>query len=97
MDTIFIPPIVNIIEDYMAPDYKQMYDHVLRDFNWAGVTYAKMLAYNTLINNDDDSDLDHIFPKVYNEEYDTVIGELKLNRGVNPHDVPESRFWMWAK
>ena len=98
MNTFFIQPIEDIIEAYMAPDYKQMYEHMLRDFNWVGKTYAKTLCANTLINNNIfDEELDSIFPKIYNEEYDRVIGELKWRHGDNGFDSLESRFWQWAK
>jgi hypothetical protein len=42
IDTCFIQPIGDIIRKYMLPDYKLMFDAVVRDLNWVAGHEAKL-------------------------------------------------------
>lgn len=79
----FIPPIVNIVEEYMYPNYRIIYDSVIRDINWVISDYVGDLHENILNNNDIDSEDIYteeewfsMFPHGYYNKYSKVLREL---------------------
>ena len=99
MNQIFIPPIVQIIEDYMAPDYRCIFDSVIKDLNWIVSDYAGAVQQCLLLNNDTyieelytDKEWIAMFPLCYNEEYDNVMKELSEKFKIK-HEECHSRFW----
>jgi hypothetical protein len=48
LDQIFIPEIAEIIRDYTYPDYRKMFDFVVRDINWVAGCRALHMFYKTL-------------------------------------------------
>jgi hypothetical protein len=47
LDQIFIPEIAEIIRDYTYPDYRKMFDFVVRDINWVAGFRATQMLSNT--------------------------------------------------
>ena len=48
LDQIFIPEIADIIRDYTYPDYRKIFDSVVRDISWVAGLRAMQMLRNTL-------------------------------------------------
>ena len=95
MTSIFIPPIIAIIEDYMAKDYRFMYECVMRDMNWFAPWYAEGICAN----NNMDGEIEYtegewleLFPVIWFDQYTKVMLELDRSNDVNTGVFTYARF-----
>ena len=70
--TMFIPPIADIIRGFLLPDYRGMFDAVMRDLNWVAghETILKLLDVGVAF-----VDLSMIRVCPF-DEYDRVLGQI---------------------
>jgi len=84
-----------VILDYLVPDYRPLYNAVVREIKWVGADMAEgaVSALMDALDNDDDDD-DEIYeflPKSYTDDYASVL------RQINPKVSTNKRFYVWAK
>jgi hypothetical protein len=82
------------ILSYLAPDYRPIYNSVVRDLNWFGPHFSQSKIGYLLISLGMDSESEEFYeylPKSYFEDYRWVLDEI------NPEIDSMSRFYDWGR
>jgi hypothetical protein len=84
----------DIVITYTVPDYRPLYNAVVREIKWVGADMSEG-KYNALLDaleiDDEDGEMLEYLPKSYTDEYATVL------RLINPKVNTNKRFYVWAK
>jgi len=84
----------DIIIAYRMPDYRPVYNAVVREIKWVGADMSEG-KYNALLDaleiDDEDGEMLEYLPKSYTDEYASVL------RQINPKVSTNKRFYVWAK
>ena len=74
LNQLVIPDLSNLIMDYVYPDYKSQFDHVIRDINWGCL--KEQLCNGYCSDGLDDETINKLVPKYWIEEFDSVLTEM---------------------
>lgn len=72
LNQLLIPDLANLVMEFAQPDYKSMFDCVMRDINWGCLEEQLVNGYYEL----DDEEIDKLVPKYWIQEFNSVLVEM---------------------